>query len=88
MLRRILDVLGQNEALTLGELAAATGIAEEALVGMLDTLACQGRIDWQKSATNIPCDRPVAPLVSLKVPGNKTPGRAGGKERVAKTRGR
>ena len=78
MLKRILAVLERNNGLTLGELAEATGVAEDALVGMLDTLARQGRIDWQRSASTNLCETPAAPLVSLRLPENKTPGRAGG----------
>ena len=73
MLKQILDTLEQRGGLTVGELAIATRIPSEVLVGMLDTLARQGRIEWQRSAGGERCRTAAPPVVALSLPKKQNP---------------
>jgi hypothetical protein len=75
MLKRIIQLLERRGALTVDELARATGASVDALNGMLDTLARQGRIDWRRTESPMGC-RPATsapPVVTLCLPQNKSP---------------
>jgi len=75
MLKRIMQLLERHGALTVDELARATGASADALAGMLDTLARQGRVEWRRSGDQAGCRVPTAapPVVTLQLPQNKNP---------------
>lgn len=70
MLNRILELLRSGGALTVDELARETGVSNEALYGMLDTLARRRLIEWHgpsNAKTNCVAGPTAPPVVTLSV---------------------